>query len=269
VTAVDDDGSDAVSIADAYGKSGDSFSISMLFTHSPTMVVLCLQKIYLNRYSMSRFRNLFFVDEKNQEKEQLEPVVKPPTKTITETVSPVVSAQTNTEVSSVPGKVSEQILEQLCLLMDSLNTGRADYLQYKKSVDALKEYQPDESARFLTAFITLKPLNPDLTKGGLLDSVDQYIKLITNEKGQGLQELDNIRKDEIGSLEKSLEHQAKELVTLEAKIADLKKSISDKSAQVLAKRSEFQIKENDFNATVTVILNQLQSDRNKISQILK
>ena len=170
---------------------------------------------------------------------------------------------------STSGKVNEQVLEQLCVLMDSLDTGRANYLKYKKSVDALKEYQPDESARFLTAFISLRPNNPDLTKDGLMASVDRYISLVTNEGKMGLDDLNELRKNEIGAIEKSLEARATELAGLEQKVENLRRSIADDSANVLAKRSDYQNKEDDFNATIAVVLNQLQEDKVKINQILK
>ena len=221
---------------------------------------------------MSRFKNLFFTGgDEIQDIPQPQPVVQSQQiKVPVETIATAAGTTINTIISSSSsGKINDKILDGLCSLMDSLNTGKSDYVLYKKSVDALKDYQSDEAARFLTAFVTLKPTNPDLTKEGLLDSLEQYIKAIQYEQDNVLKDLSNEKSDKLNYLEKIIDQQSNELAVYEQKVIDLKKSISDNSAQLLVKRSDFQNKENDFKATVAVVLDQLNSDKSKINAILK
>jgi hypothetical protein len=176
---------------------------------------------------------------------------------------------TTPTVQSQSGEVNTQVLEQLCTLMDKTDTGKSNYLTFKKSVDALKEYQPDENARFLTAFITLKPTNTELTKEGLINSVSKYIKLIEEEHSHGQKELAEVRNEVIGKQEKIIELQSQELTSMEQKVIELKRSISEISSEILSKKNEFQKKEEDFNITIEMVLNQLNNDKSKIETILK
>lgn len=180
-----------------------------------------------------------------------------------------VSRAVSVDPSTVKGKVDQDLLNKLCAVLDQLPVEGIDYLKFKKSVDSLKEFQPEEGIRFTTAFVSLKATYPALTKESLIKTIEQYVALMEGERVSGTEQLKDLRGKGIDKREMDMNEAAQRVEKLKEEIGKLTVFISEASAEITRKKSEFAVKEADFNTTVDTIVNQLKEDKIKIESIIK
>jgi len=96
-------------------------------------------------------------------------------------------SQANQVTAPKEGSLDQNLLNKLCDVLDENSEEGIDYLKYKRSVDSLKTFQPDEDMRFTTAYISLKATNSTLTKEYLLQTIDKYLNVIEQERKVGLE----------------------------------------------------------------------------------
>ncbi len=212
-------------------------------------------------------RNLIFEDPEEEKKDVSTPepartVSTPPTVTN-------IPLQEEIDPSTIFGKVDQNLLNKLCAVLDAQNKEGIDYLKFKKSVDSLRDFQPDESARFTTAFITLKATHPDFSKEAILKTIDEYIRLMEQERSVGLEQLNELRKKGVDQKEKEIIDAAKRVETLKDEINKLSTFIAETNGEIIQRRNDYALQEANFNVTVNKIVDQLKGDRNKIETIIK
>lgn len=219
-------------------------------------------------------RNLIFEDAEPEKGGQQKSKQATPAPTQTkQTPTPATSTLPKVEKvimnQTISGKVDQTLLNKLCTALDEQPAEGIDYLKFKKSVDSLKDFQPEENIRFTTAYVTLKATNPKFSKDYLIQTIDKYINLMEQERKVGMQQLKDLRSKDIDKKEKELIDAAKNVEKMKAEIQRLTRFISETEIELNNKRNEFTIREADFNTTVDKIVNQLKNDRTKIDTIIK
>lgn len=172
--------------------------------------------------------------------------------------------------SQITGKADQELMDKLC--NDVLGRQMADgidYVKFKRSVDSLKGIQPDETIRFTTAYLTLKATFPSLTVESLSQTIDQYIDLMEQERKKGLNELNNLRKQNVDKKEIEINKAIGNIEKMKAEIQKLTAFVTETNMEIVEKKNDYALREANFNATVDKIVNQLNGDKVKIETIIK
>ncbi|MCL1938125.1 MAG: hypothetical protein FWF52_07000 [Candidatus Azobacteroides sp.] len=217
-------------------------------------------------------KNLIFEDTPQAEEEKKEQEKRPESQ-IEPIVSPAASEDNRSNRSipsnSIVGKIDKTLLDKLCAVLDEQSCEGIDYLKFKKSVDSLKDFQPEENIRFTTAYLTLKATYPSFSKEYLTQTIDKYIQLMEHERKVGMDQLNNLRVTQIESKEKDLNTAIQNVEKMKAEIQKLTRYIAETEMDITTRKNEFTIREADFNTTVDQIVNQLKNDKVKIETIIK
>ena len=170
---------------------------------------------------------------------------------------------------TISGKIDQTLLNKLCSALDEQAVEGIDYLKFKKSVDSLKDFQPEENIRFMTAFVTLKATNPTLSKTYLMQTIDKYIESMEQERKVGLNQLKALRTKDVDKKEQEIAEAIKKVEKMKEEIQQLTRFISETELGMIDKKNEIAMREADFNATVDKVVNQLKNDKEKINTIIK
>lgn len=181
--------------------------------------------------------------------------------------SPItISTPTNNGV--VQGVVDTEQLKTLCEVLDKANIPGPDYLELKNAADAMQQFLPEESQRFIASYTSLKCNNPHMNKSIIMDSIDEYIKVMEGERNKGLNELQLIRQKEVLDKEEQLKSVSEELEQLKARMSEITTFMATTNNEIFKAKMECDMKEANFNATVDVIVNSLKSDKEKLDKII-
>lgn len=210
-----------------------------------------------------------------------EEVVQPTVQQPTPQPQPVVSVQppvaTNTLIQPVQGngqvvgQVDSNILENLCMVLDEKNLPGPDYLELKSAANdaVMQKAIPDETARFTCAYISMKVNAPHLNKEVIIGSIDKYVEYLEAERQNGLDELAIKWKEEVDDKEALVDAAQKELLELQEALNAKIKFISETTAEITTSKNQCNVSKANFNATVDYVINNLNTDRTKLSEILK
>lgn len=195
--------------------------------------------------------------------------------------TPVVNQKVNAVVSqpvvSVPstgtieGQVNVDLLQKLCTKMDESNLPGPDYLEVKNLAnnDDMKNTIPDEMQRFMVAFITIKSSNSEMTKERVITSIDEYIKMMENERQIGHNELQSIWNEKVEAKKVLITEAEKRIAELQAELQEKIKFVQTTNNEIAASSNECNINRANFDATVDFLVKNLTDDRSKLNVILK
>jgi len=193
---------------------------------------------------------------------------------------PIVSVQpsitTNTlihpvrENGQVVGQVDSNILENLYMVLDEKNLPGPDYLELKSAANdaVMQKAIPDETARFTASYISMKVNAPHLNKEVIIGSIDKYIEYLEAERQNGLNELAIKWKEEVDDKEALVDAAQKEVLELQEALNAKIKFISETTAEITTSKNQCNVSKANFNATVDYVINNLKTDRTKLSEIL-
>lgn len=217
------------------------------------------------------FTKLFF-EVKKEPEEKNDDVVNQPIVVNQPTV--VNQPQTNvsnfsTSVETPNIEINPELLNKLCSYIESCNLPGPDYMELKKAANnpAMNAIS-DIGLRFQVVYTTLKSLHPHLTKKIILDSIDTYISELQKQKEIAEKQIEDKRQTEVVDKNKIIAEK-------EAKIKKLQDEIVKISSEMITMKEEVQEAENEcaknkqeFNAAVTLLINNLTADKNKINETI-
>lgn len=222
---------------------------------------------------LKAFKSAFFVEVEEPNKK--EEVVTPPVSQSSQSVVQPVQVQTPIITNPIQngvitGQLDNDMLENLCTVLDEKNLPGPDYLELKNAANAeqLKQILADENARMVCAYSSMKANSKDLTKQRVLDSIDKYIQYIEEERTAGMEQLAQKRKVEVEDKQNELERVQQEMVELQEEINKRAIFVAETSAAIATAANECEVKKANFNTTVDFIVSGLVNDKNKLSQIL-
>ena len=207
------------------------------------------------------------------------------TPTEVKTEKPVASVQQPTApVQSAPigmggtvvGVVNKDVYNTLMKVLEERNLPGPDYLELKKAADSMAAVITDETTRYFSAFSVLKSSNPTFNKSMVMDSLNEYIKFIESERSGAKVELQSIYDNEVGFRQKEIqkrvdiiENNKKKIEELNAEILTVSQEINTINGEMLAKQTELDIQEKNFNVTVDAVIAGLNTDKEKLNLIIK
>lgn len=199
-------------------------------------------------------------DESNS-KQEVSKETKVESKVFTQT-APIVNVPTVQTVVNTNTAVNSQLLDKLCEKLESENLPGPDYMELKTAVNDgdMVNIIPDEKARFLVAFKSLKANAPSFSKKSVIDSIDKYVSLLKQWENEAITDINNRRNEVSGKKQQ---------------IADINRQIEELVSKANAIQSEVDIteekcnqNENDMKTAVSLLVNKFNEDREKINSVL-
>lgn len=194
----------------------------------------------------------------------IQPVVQPTMLTST-LIQPV------NQNGSVVGQVDSEMLERLCVVLDEKNLPGPDYLELKSAANdsVMQSSIPDETLRFTCSYISMKVNAPGLNKGVIIGSIEKYTEYLEEERKIGLSQLAEKWKCEVDDKQFTLDKAQEEMIELQKALAEKVKFINDTNSEITVSKNECTVKKANFNATVDYLISGLNTDKEKLNNILK
>jgi chromosome segregation ATPase len=148
-----------------------------------------------------------------------------------------------------------------------------DYLEFKQSLNALKEMEMEETMAIKSAFTTGSTVG--LTKSKLIASAEHYKKVLLTEKGQfdsALQkQMDQKvygKKQEKEVLTKKIEQYKSKISQLEIEIQKYQEKLDKADSEISTAKSKIEETRDKFEATLNTFVDQINGDISKLKAVL-
>ena len=232
---------------------------------------------------MGFLKDLFIVNEENQQgkeespqlktKVQQQPQQPQPQYNIPQQPSANYAPQeaVNVPPVTVPGgNVDKNILKMISDVIEQNNVPGNDYYELNKIVESqdFKNAIPDEKARIVAAFHSLRAQDAKFSKQRILDSIDFYVKAVKSEYNNVLQGYNDFVNDKINVPKQKIENLRKQREDLLTKISQLDVEIQTIEADVTKCSAELESKRSNYEATFNIVLQNLENEKNQLNAIL-
>jgi alpha-D-ribose 1-methylphosphonate 5-triphosphate diphosphatase PhnM len=188
---------------------------------------------------------------------------------VSQTKQPVFVVPSSTQ-KTIEGQVNDELLQKLCQAMEDSNLPGPDYLELKNVAnnDDMKRAMPDEIQRLTVAFITMKSSNPEMTKERVITSIDEYINMMENERKVGHEQLEVIWNEKVESRKQVVSNAEQRIAQIQTELKELVTFVQNESNEIASAINECNINKANFDTTVDFLVNNLMSDKNKLSNAL-
>lgn len=170
--------------------------------------------------------------------------------------------------------VDKEIEAKIWDMIVAKNLPGPDYIEFKNTAAGLTEITPDETMQLKGAFNVLKRTYPTFTKEIILSSIDTYIGIVNEEKEKGKKECEELRRTKVGDKVTSINNMKATAQEILKQIDDLKKQYEDVNAEihkleieVTNDTNEIDSKERIFDSSVQAVINTLNADKVKVSNL--
>lgn len=178
-------------------------------------------------------------------------------------------------ISNTTGSINQDLYKQIKQIITENNIPGDDYLELKNASNAMSGVIPDESSRFIAAFASMKANSPKLNKTTIINSIDEYVKIIQKERTSGVEDFNSLMNKEITSRQNHVADSVKKIEDLKAKITEFQQTIIEESqkinsitSEMNAKQIELSNQKSSFDATFDMVENELKSDKVKLQTII-
>ena len=142
-----------------------------------------------------------------------------------------------------------------------------DYLELKNNVEALEDLPISPEQKILSAFKVLKKNYPNFKKEDITTAIDFYIKVVDEEKNQGLSELETLRQNTVDNVDTEIKQMQDQAAELKRKYDELQERIATKNLEMNKAKADVEMKYAVFTGSVEAVMNVLESDKQKINTI--
>ena len=208
---------------------------------------------------LKKVRSVFIVDEQPAE-----------------TAAPAASS-TPPPVTPAPaasGNPDNKFLEALAAALENSNQEGFDYLEFRQALKNLAGMNLDEQTAFRSAFGTASTMG--ITPARLLESTQHYLKVLSAEKQkfdeaheQQRARLIGNREAEAQSLEKMIHEKTGEIARLSREIEEHQAKKSEIAAEIAESTLKIENTRASFEASFTMVTEQISTDAVKIGQYLQ
>lgn len=172
---------------------------------------------------------------------------------------------------SIQGQLDSKLFEKLCDVLEESNIPGPDYIELTKAAqnDVMKSAIPDEKARYMAAYISMKTNAPQLTRDIVLKSIDTYVNILEGERKNGLDELKVKWTETVDKPQKEVDKAQKEIVSLQKQLQDKIKFVAEQNTAIVNAKNDCNIKKANFNYTFDVFEKKLTDDKAKLDAVLQ
>ncbi|MBK8444516.1 MAG: hypothetical protein IPL35_14385 [Sphingobacteriales bacterium] len=171
------------------------------------------------------------------------------------------------------GTIDEKITSTLLQAIESNNLDGFDYLEYKKSLQALANLPMDEATKYRSAFATASTMGISLSK--LLESATYYVQILEREKNtfdealKGKSENDvQGKRQEQERLRQALQQKAETIQRLTEEMKRDQSAVDEIDQYIASITQKLAQTKNNFEVSYQNIYQQMDNDIQKIKQYL-
>jgi hypothetical protein len=179
-----------------------------------------------------------------------------------------------TTSSNTGGKVNDKFVGVLFGAIEKANQEGFDYLEFRNSLQSLKDMPMDEATRFQSAFAMAKTMGA--SAASLAASAQYYLNVLKQEEQKFGEALANQQSQQIGQKKQDLTNLGETIKTKEAQIQSLQAEIETLKQQAGSLQQDLQTAaqhiestKNDFSVSYNFIVDQIQKDASVMQQYLK
>lgn len=218
---------------------------------------------------LKNIKDLFIVPEPE--------VTKPSANTKNVTNAPARPTPTTTPNSgniTSGGKVNDKFVEVLYGAIEKANQEGFDYLEFRNSLQSLKDMPMDEATRFQSAFAMAKTMGASAES--LAASAQYYLNVLKQEEQKFGEALANQQSQQIGqkqqelsNLGETIKSKEAQIQSLQAEIESLKQKAGGLQQDLQSAAQHIESTKNDFLVSYNFIVDQIQKDASVMQQNLK
>ena len=177
----------------------------------------------------------------------------------------------NTSIGS--SQINTKIMEKLLSVIETNNQEGYDYIEYKKSIQAMIKMPMDEKTRYQSAYAVASTMGASIPK--ITDSIAHYKKVLENEHNTFQEEIKtqlsakvSNREQEIKALEKTMADKAAQIQKLTEEITAHQTTAKTLSEDILNDTAKITKTEKEFTFTYQDLISKIDTDLEKIKQYL-
>lgn len=178
---------------------------------------------------------------------------------------PLTSTVTNVGITSNSLGIDPKIQLHFDELMNKANLPGPDYYEFRKAVKESNSIIP-ENILYQTIYNTFKSLG--INKNLLLSSIDEYIKIIGNDKNDFDKTISELEKNEIANKQKQIESNKAKIEQLQKSINELNQSNIQIQNEINESSIKITYKAQSYNTSNSSIIQELNNDKQKINQYI-
>jgi alpha-D-ribose 1-methylphosphonate 5-triphosphate diphosphatase PhnM len=114
----------------------------------------------------------------------------------------------------------------------------------------------------------MKSSNPEMTKERVITSIDEYINMMENERKVGHEQLEVIWNEKVESRKQVVANAEQRIAQIQTELKELVTFVQNESNEIASAINECNINKANFDTTVDFLVNNLMSDKNKLSNAL-
>lgn len=193
-----------------------------------------------------------------------------------EKVAVQAQAQTPTTISiptSVLAQEDAKIKKELADALEKANQPGYDYFELAQSIAAQASIIPSEAQRFQSTFAVVSPMG--VTPDKLISSAQFYLDVLKNKENefnktveQHMAEAVTGRENEAKSFDADMQAKSDQIKKLTEEINALQQQKTTIINEVSSSRAQIEQVKNNFNATMKVFVDRINSDIEKIKTYL-
>ncbi len=228
---------------------------------------------------LKKLKSLFIIEEESKgSKDTKSQVDRKPTRAAKEqkqnTGNPANKPVIRMDETNLKGKVTTRFLNILLGAMDKNNLEGFDYLEFKQSLQSLSKMEMDEATQFKSAFAMAQTMGADAQ--ALKKTANHYLKVLADEEHKFEEALANQREKQILGKEQNFKTLSKKIAEKNAQIQKMneeilnaKKKMSALEEELAQTKIKVESTKSDFQVTYQTLVDQIQSDIQKMNQYLK
>jgi hypothetical protein len=107
-----------------------------------------------------------------------------------------------------------------------------------------------------------------MSKERVLNSIDEYLKIIENERKSAHEQLSIMWGEKVDKEKETVNNAEKRIAELQAELTELINFVQTKNNEIITASNECNINKANFDATADFLVNNLISDKNTLNNIL-
>ena len=172
------------------------------------------------------------------------------------------------------GKVNQQFTNILLKAIEAQNQEGFDYIEFKQSIQNLLKMDMDEATVYKSAYATAQTLGA--TPDGLTASAQRYLSVLEKEEGKFNRALSNQRSKqidgglgEIKNLEQAIQNKLDQIEQLKQEVETSKSKLVGMKQEIEEANLKIETTRQDFIASYSNLVSQINLDVENISKYLK
>lgn len=172
------------------------------------------------------------------------------------------------------GKMNEKFADALFRAMEAANIDGFDYFEFKQALKNLETMPMDEATRYKSAFAMAQTMGATPTK--LMNTASNYLEVLKKEEAKFQQAANNQvqsqignKKNEIENLDAVIHQKSAQIKKMVDEIEQHKKEMDILNQDITQASSKVAQTKADFDATYTMLLNQIEKDIENMNNYLK